>query len=319
MKYLGSITALLLILGCGPSDAPKVRYISLGTAPSGGAFAVVGGAIATTVSEASEGRWNVTAEATKGTQENIRRLDAGEIEFGMANASISYFACRGESGWDKAYDIQSVVTLAPNVALFVTPKTSGIQTIADLKGKRVTIGPAGAGFEFFVKPVLAAHGVTFADFTPLNATQDGAVAMLGDGSADAAFLGGAVPTASITQASASHDIRFIPFDESSRQALINDYPFFHAATIPANTYRGQDQPFEGLNVGNMQLVTSSKLDESVVYEFTKLLYENRLAVVDRHPAGRAINPKNAVRNVGVPFHAGAIRYYREIEIWPETE
>ncbi len=312
------LTALVLTLACGSSSGPKTRYLSLGTAPSGGAFFVVGGAITTTVTEASAGEWSITAEATKGTQENIRRLATGELEFAMANASISYFAVRGEGGWDKAYQIQSIMTLAPNIALFITSKGSGINTIADLKGKRVTVGPAGAGFEFFIEPLLAGHGLSYEDFTPLYATQDAAVALLGDGSADAAFLGGAVPTASITQAATSHDITFIPFDEAAKEKLIADYPFFSAATIPANTYRGQDQDYAGLNVGSMQLITASSQDEETIYQFTKRLYENRAAVVERHPAGRAINPKNAARSVGVPFHPGAIRYYREAGIWPET-
>ena len=71
-----------------------------------------------------------------------------------------------------------------------------------------------------------------------------------------------------------------------------------------------------MNVGNMQLITRASLDEKTVYEFTKSLYENRAEVVKRHPAGRAINPKNIVRDTGTPFHPGAIRYFKEIGIWP---
>ena len=315
MKNFTLAVCGLAILSCGKTDAP--RYISLGTAPSGGAFFVVGGAIAQTASAAPGNHWVVTAEATKGTQENIRRIAKGELEFALANASISYFAVRGEEGWDASQPIASVMTLAPNVAMFITPSASGIQSIGDLRGKRVCVGPAGAGFEFFIKPLLKAHGLTYDDFTPLNNTQDGAVAMLGDGSADAAFLGGAVPTASITQACASQDITFIPFDDTARTQLIEAYPFFHAAVVPAGTYRGQDQAFAGLNVGSMHLITSQTADEDMVYQFTKAIYENRDAVTQRHPAGKAINPKNAARNLGIPYHPGAVRFYREIGIWPE--
>ena len=116
------------------------------------------------------------------------------------------------------------MTLAPNVALFVTQAGSGITSIADLRDQRVTVGPAGAGFEYFVGPLLEAHGVTYDDFSPLNATQQAAVDMLTDGSADATFLGGAVPTASITQAAASMDLTFIPFGAEEKQALVDEYP-----------------------------------------------------------------------------------------------
>ena len=296
----------------------KRQFFSVGTAPPGGAFFVVGGAIAQVVSgNVGNLNWEVTAEATKGTQENIRRLSRGELEFALANAAISYFAVRGDGAWKREQPIRAVMTLAPNVALFITPKTSGVTRIADLKDKRVVVGPAGAGFEYFLKPILAAHDVTYKDFTPLNNTQAGAVNMLADGSAAAAFLGGAVPTASITQAASSQDILFVPFDSKVKERLINDYPFFESATIPAETYRNQDEPFDGMNVGAMHLITSNDLAEEDVYRFTKILYEHRAEVVKKHPAGKAINPKNIVKDTGTTFHPGAVRFYKEIGIWPE--
>jgi TRAP transporter TAXI family solute receptor len=319
----------LLTLGCAGggdvsteagSEAPaERRFLSVGTAPPGGAFFVVGGALAEVLSQSGPEGWQVTAEATKGSQENIRRLSSGELDFALSNAAITYFAVRGTEGWDRAYDVASVMTLAPNVALFVTQADSGIEAIADLKGDRVTVGPAGAGFEYFVGPLLEAHGVTYDDFTPLNNTQAGAVDMLADGSASAAFLGGAVPTASITQASSSMDLQFVPFDPEVRERLIAEYPFFRPATIPAGTYRGQESDFEGLDVGSMHLITAADAPEELVYEVTKTLWENRAQVVERHPAGRAINEGNAVRATGTPFHPGAERFYREIGIWPQDE
>ena len=292
------------------------RFLSVGTAPPGGAFYVVGGALAATLQEDPVGGgWQVTAEATKGTQENIRRLTSGELDFALANSAISHFATSGE-GWDQAHDLRAVMTLAPNVGLFITPEDSGVKTIADLAGKRVVLGPAGAGFHFFLKPILEAHGVTYDDLTELNATQAGAVDLLGDGSAAAAFLGGAVPTASIVQATASNTIHFVPFDPEAREKLLTDYPFFRPATLPAETYRGLDEPFEGLDVGSMIFITSASASDDLVYAVTKALYEGREAVVARHPAGKAIQPKNVVRETGTPFHPGAIRYYQEIGIWP---
>ena len=296
----------------------KRQFFSVGTAPPGGAFFVVGGAIAQVVSDnVGDLNWEVTAEATKGTQENIRRLARGELEFALANAAISYFAVRGEGAWKRKQPVRTVMTLAPNIALFVTQKSSEVKRLVDLKGKRVVVGPAGAGFEYFLKPILEAHGVTYADFTPLNNTQAGAVNMLADGSAVAAFLGGAVPTASITQAASSQDILFVPFDSKAKERLINDYPFFESATIPAETYRNQDEPFDGMNVGAMHLITSIDQAEEDVYQFTKILYEHRAEVVKKHPAGKAINPKNIVKDTGTLFHPGAVRYYKEIGIWPE--
>lgn len=316
LRNLLVIAGLLAVLKSAPAE--KSQFLSVGTAPPGGAFFVVGSAIAQVVSANQSDRlWTVSAEATKGTQENIRRLNKGELEFALANAAISYFAVRGEGAWKQKHPINTVMTLAPNVALFITPKRSGVKNIVDLKGKRVVVGPAGAGFEYFLEPILAAHGVTYKDFTPLHNTQSGAVDMLADGSAAAAFLGGAVPTASILQACTSQDIFFIPFDDAAKQQLFDDYPFFNAATIPTATYRNQNEPFKGMNVGAMHLITNADEDEETVYRFTKILYEHQAEVAEIHPAGKAINAKNVVKNTGTPFHPGAVRYYKEIGIWTE--
>jgi hypothetical protein len=309
--------ALAAPAACGGDAGSEPVFLSVGTAPPGGAFFVVGGALAEVLNATAADRgWRVNQEATSGSQENIRRLVSGELDFALSNAAITYFAVRGAEGWDREYPMQSVMTLAPNVALFITRADSTITTIADLAGQRVVIGPAGAGFEYFVRPILEAHGVSYDDFTALNATQVATVDMLTDGAADAVFLGGAVPTSSITQAAATMDLRFVPFDEATRLALIEDYPFFRTATIPAGTYRNQEAAFEGLDVGSMHLITSADQDEQLVYDVTKMLYEQRDQVTAKHPAGRAINETNAVRDTGTTFHPGAIRYYREIGIWP---
>lgn len=312
-----ALVATTLLAACGGGGGDR-GFMSIGTAPPGGAFFVVGGAVAEVLNEVGTSHgWNVTAEATSGSQENIRRLVGGELDFALSNSAITYFAVRGSEGWDRAYPVRTVMTLAPNVALFIAPRASGINRLADLRGKRVVIGPAGAGFEFFVKPLLAAHGLTYEDFTPLNATQAASVDMLADGSAAAAFIGGAVPTASITQAAASQDIVFIPYEEDAMVRLAEQYPFFDRATVPANTYRGQTTDFHSLDTGSMHLITSTGADEQLVYDITRALYENRELMVKKHAAGRAINPRNVVRDTGTEFHPGAIRYYREIGIWKD--
>ena len=311
------VAAAFLIAGCGGggTEGGARTFLSLGTAPPGGAFFVVGGALAEVLNADADHNWNVTPESTSGSQENIRRLAAGELDLAVSNAAVTYFAVRGTEGWDQAYAMRTIMTLAPNVTIFLTQSGSGIRTIADLKGQRVVVGPAGAGFEYFVRPLLMAHGVSYKDFTPLSATQSAAVDMLADGSAAAVLVGGAVPTASITQASASMDIRFVPFDEAAMAQLVEEYVFFNPVTVPAGTYRNQDVDFPALDVGSMQLITTADQDEELVYQITKALYENRAQVVQRHAAGNAINPANVVRDTGTEFHPGAIRYYREMGIW----
>ncbi len=325
--------ALLLYAGCssdgggsggtssgGGGGGGRRQFLSMGTAPVGGAFAVVGQAVSEVLNaNKGDANWKMQAKGTKGSQENIRRLAKNDLQLALSNSAITYFAVRGESGWEQQYDMRAIATLAPNVAMFITTADSGIKSIADLKGKKVVVGPAGAGFEMFVQPLLAAHGVTYDDFSPLNATQSGAVDMLGDGSADAAFLGGAVPTGSISQACSTHDIHFIPFGEAERTKLVEDFPFFQPFTIVQDKYPDLTGDYAGLNVGSMQLITSADQHEELIYEITKLIWENRADIAAQHPAGKAINEKNAARYTGTDFHPGAVKFYKEAGIWPETE
>ena len=325
---IGILTLVTLtstaFLGCSPSNTAGTatgsrQFVTVGTAPEGGAFAPVGNAISSVV-EGNKGElnWKVSTQGTKGTQENIRKLDAGELEFGMSNAGIAYFATRGEGAWDKPYEVRSVATLAPNVGIFVTTASSGITTIAELKGKRVVLGPAGAGFDYFLKPLFEAHGLTYDDMTVLNGNYFEAGDMIADGKADAAFMGGAIPIPAVTQLCSTQDVVFIKLDEDAPEKL-SEYPFYFPVPVKADAYSDLNEDLTGLNVGNMQLITHESVDEDVVYNFTKLLFTNREQVAEKHPAGKALNPKNAIRDTGVPFHPGAIKFYKEEGIWPEEE
>jgi len=292
------------------------QFVTIGTAPGGGTFALVGNAVANPL-QANKGdlNWSVSAKGTKGTQENIRKLESKEIEFGMANAGISYFATRGEGKWKTKRDIRVVGTLAPNVGIFVTLESTGIKTIADLKGKRVVLGPAGAGFDYFLKPLLAAHGLSYEDMTVINGNYLTAGEMMSDGKADAAFMGGAIPISAVTSLCSTQDVVFIKLDDGVTEKL-KDYPFYFPVPVKADAYSDLDEDMVGLNVGNMHLITHATVSEDVVYKFTKLMYENRDKIAQQHPAGKAINPKNVARDTGTPFHPGAIKYYQEAGIWP---
>lgn len=304
----------------GETSSGGRKFVTIGTAPGGGAFSAVGNAIANTL-DANKGEVNmmVSAQGTKGTQENIRKLEAGEIEFGMANAAISYFATRGEGSWETPRDIRVVATMAPNVGVFVTTASSGIKTVADLKGKRVVMGPAGAGFDFFLKPLLEVHGLTYDDIEVINGNYLSASEMLGDGKADAAFMGGAIPIPAVTSLCATQDVVFVKFAEDAAAKLKEKHPFYFPVPIPQDKYSDLKEDMTGINVGNMMLVTHANVPEDTVYNVTKLLYTNRAAVAEQHPAGKALAPKNIVRDTGTPFHPGAIKFFKEEGIWPESE
>ena len=115
------------------------------------------------------------------------------------------------------------------------------------------------------------------------------------------------------------DIFLVPYGEEQRQKLVENLPSFSKATIPAGTYRTHSEAFEGLNVGSAHLIVRSDADEDFVYSITKLIWENRAAIAEKHAAARAISEKNVVRETGTAFHPGAVRYYSEAGIWPVAD
>jgi TRAP transporter TAXI family solute receptor len=322
---LAAVAVAVWFTGCGGDGdggggKTSTPFLNLGTAPIGGAFHPVGDAISETLNNhkpADAVYKSVQAKGTNGSQHNIRQLGDGTLQLAISNSAISYFAVRGEKSWEKKYDIRAVATLAPNVAMFITKADSGIKSISDLKGRKVCVGPPGAGFEMFVGPILAEHGIKWDEFTPRYDTQIGAVDQLTDGTAVAAFIGGAVPTASILQACSTFDVHFIPFDPAVRDTLVEKYPFFSPFTIPQEKYPDLTADFDGFNVGSMHLITLASQSEELIYQLTKTIWENRKEIADKHPAGKALNEKNAARFTGTEFHPGAIKFYKEIGIWKE--
>ena len=117
------VFALLALAACGGGDSSggsARQFVNIGSAPPGGAFFVIGSALGEVLNEhQADANWSVTSEATQGSMENIRRLNAGELDLALSNAAITYFAVRGEGDWDQAYDMRTVMTLAPNVGLFL--------------------------------------------------------------------------------------------------------------------------------------------------------------------------------------------------------
>lgn len=315
------LMVLLLIVpvsisGCGGggSKGGDSQFISIGTATQGGAFYQVGAAIANALNDGKEeGGWKkATAESTGGSLENLRRLDKSEIQIGMSNSSITYFAVRGEGSFDGTkHDVKSIMTLFPLIAMFVTKDDSGIKSIKDLKGKKVVIGPEGAGFRNFVEPILEAHGVKWSELEVIENSFTKSVGLLQDGQVAAAFLGGGNKSPAITNAASSFKIRLIPFDEDAKKKLIEKYPSFNAVTVPAGTYKGQDDDFKGLNVGSTQLLVRSDASDEFVTNVIKIIWENRKKIAETHAGGKSINEKNVGRNTGVDFHPAALKFYKE--------
>jgi len=273
----------------------------------GGAFHIVGRAMVDVLNQHKQDPdWDFAEVQTSGSLENIRLITEGKLDMALANAATTYFAAQ------EGFPMEALMTLAPNVAFFVTRKGSGIQTLADLKGRNIMIGPENAGFHYFLLPILVAHDADFNGLNPFYGTQAEAVEKLANGSIDAAFLGGAVPTESITTACKKmNDILFVPFDPIASRILREQFQFYDSALVKAGVYPGKTEDFECLNVGSMHLIASRHLNADFVYQVIKTLYENRQEIIDKHPAGRYLEPNAVAMDTGTPFHPGALRFFEE--------
>jgi TRAP transporter TAXI family solute receptor len=293
--------------------------IKIASGSVGGAYFPMGNAIAQVLSTELPGVL-ATGEASGGSAQNIRMLDASQIDFALANASITFPAIRGGSdGFDKPYPVQAVMTLHASVNLFLALESSGISTIADMRGKRVSLGPAGGGWDAYTRPILAAHGLNFSDLTPVYEGQSSAVDMLTDGNVDAIFVGGSIPHATIMSATASHEIEYVRFDEAALDRVNAEQPTIRKYLIPAGTYEGMESDFWAVDAGPAQLITRADADPDYIYLVTKTLYENRDMIAKMTPAGKEITAERAGMDIGVPYHPGSLRYFEEIGIWhPRT-
>jgi TRAP transporter TAXI family solute receptor len=143
--------------------------------------------------------------------------------------------------------------------------------------------------------------------------------MLTDGNVDAIFVGGSIPHATVMSATAQHDISFILFDEMALDRVNMERPTIRKFPIPAQTYKGQDLEMWAVDSGPAQLLAREDADPEFIYQVTKALYENREAIAKMTPAGKEITPERAGMDIGIPYHEGSLRYFKEINIWnPKT-
>ncbi len=285
--------------------------MQMATASVGGSYYPVGNAVAQVLSDGLPGAI-VTAEVTSGSSQNIRMLDADQVDLGLGNAAITFPAIRGEEGFDRPFPVQAVISLQSSVMTLVTREDSDFETIGDLAGTRVAVGPAGGGWDYYMKPILEAHGLNWDDFRQIYEGQANAVELLADGGVDAVVVGGSVPQPSLLSATATEDLRYLQFDASILDTVGLRYPFIRKITIPAGTYEGLDEDYQTMDSGTAQLLVRSDADPDYVYLIAKTIYENRARIAEIHPAGREITPERAAMDIGIPYHEGSLRYFREI-------
>ncbi|AOB29019.1 MULTISPECIES: TAXI family TRAP transporter solute-binding subunit [Bordetella] len=312
-SWIKTLTLALAVAGAATS-ANAQQFFRIGTGGTAGTYYPVGGMIANSISQ--PGKLIATAVASNGSVANINGILGGSLEAGFTQSDVAYWAYSGTGtfeGKPKAQDLRLIATLYPESIHLVARKGAGIKTVADLRGKRVSMDEPGSGTLVDVRLILGAFGMTDKDIKAEYLKPNQAGDKLKDGGLDAFFFVGGAPAGAISElASSGAGIELVPIVGPEIDKLRSQQEFFTPDTIAANTYQNVGE-VKTISV-NAQLVTSAKLPEQTVYDIVKALYSDatRKTLDNGHAKGKLITKENAVKGAGIPFHAGAEKYYKEV-------
>ena len=314
MKKFFKVSTLLLVTAmmlASCSKNAKKDYI-LATGGTGGTYYPFGGAIANIWNTKIE-NMNVTAQATGASAENLRLINKGEAEYAIVQNDVMDYAYNGTDlfAGEKLANIMTIGTLYPEVVQIAVSKDSGIKSIADFKGKRISVGDAGSGVEFNAKQIMEGYGLTFDDIKKSNLSFKESAEGIQNGTLDGCFITAGVPNAALQELAFTAGLTLVPVDGDTAKKICEKYGYYTQTTIPGGTYKGTDDDTPALAI-KATLAVSSKLDEQTVYEMTKALFENLDELATAHAKGKEVSAKAAVTGVSVPFHPGAKKYFKEI-------
>jgi len=303
------MTILILLVGTG--SALATEFISIATGGTGGTYYPLGGGMAQIINDALD-NVSATAEVTGASVENSRLVQYQEVELGFVQNDVIYYGYTGTELFadEKLTDVRGIATLYPEVIQIVTTADTGVNSIADFKGKRIAVGAPGSGTEANARQIINAFGLTYDDMSVDYLSFAEAVNQLKDGHVDAAFLTGGTPTAAVMDLAATHQIKILNIEGDSSDRLLEEYPFYTKHTIPAGTYSGLSEDVNTVSVKAM-LVTNSNLSEDLVYGLTKAIFENLDRLAEIHVKGSVISLDTAQDGMPIDLHPGAAKYYDE--------
>jgi TRAP transporter TAXI family solute receptor len=302
--------ALSALTAAGPARA-QAKFFRIGTGGTGGTYYPIGGIIANAISGSAV---NASAVATNGSVANVNAIAGGSSESGFSQADVATWAYTGTGIWEgrpKIGELRAIANLYPETVHVVARKGLGAKSVADLKGKRISIDEPGSGSLVNAREILAIYGIRQGDYRAENLKPGPAIDKIKDGGLDAFFFTGGYPFGALTELAATHGFELLPIDGPQATALKNRFGFFADDTIPDGAYK-DIKGVPSLAVG-AQWVTSEKIDEALVYEVTKALWSDktRSALDAGHAKGKAIQRATALTGLGIPLHKGAEKFYKE--------
>ena len=307
--------------GSGTASSGKTKYISIATSSSGGAFSIIGTAMADIINKNMEGV-SANIEVTGGSSENILLAENNNVELAFTASDVLALALDGKGSFegkqvakDSIYGIMGGHLTTLQV---YTTADGDIKSYADLKGKKIAVGPAGSVAGDAMKTIMEAYGYEInVDWTPeYLAHGDGAESLV-DGNVDAVCIMSTLPASPVATAAASKGLRLLDLDQEQYDKIMAECPYYIPASIPANVYNGQTDAVERSFGSASILVGSKNLSEDEVYQIVKALYENNDQLVAAYPQCSEWSVENATRGLDglIEMHPGSIKYLKEIGAW----
>lgn len=314
-RFLAILTVLAVVLvafaACGGgSEQGGATAMTMGTGGTQGTYYAYGGVLGGHLK--TETGITVNVVSTDGSKANILGIDSGNYQLGTVQSDVMAYAAAGSRTFEAEGAIDSFRVIgglyAEAVQLVTMDKE--IKSVADLKGKKVSIGAAGSGVYFNAVDVLAAAGLTEEDIVPQYQSFGDSADALKDGKIDAAFIVAGAPTPAIQELCTSADAYLVPIDGEVAEKLMADSPYYTTYEVPAGTYDGQEEAVTTVTV-KATLIVSASASEEDVYNITKAIFDNAEAITAAHAKGAELSIENATDGMTAPFHAGAAKYFAE--------
>lgn len=310
-----TVTTILLVsafLVLATAGAALAAYqLIIATGGTAGTYYPLGGAMAQLFSSKVPDV-NVTAQSTGASVENVRLVRNKEADLAIIQNDVAHYAYHGEaafsSGAIKSFGV--IASLYPEVIQVVVGADSNIKSVADLKGKKVSVGAPGSGTEVNAKQVLEAFGLDYKDFQPQFLSFAESADQFKDGHIDGFFVTARIPNSAISDVSVKHKIRILNIPDDVYAKIKAKYPFMSQVTIPDDTYLNQEGAAKTVAVRAL-LIARSDLDAGLVYNLTKTLFENAKAMGAGLDVAKQIKLDTALAGVTTPLHPGAEKYFKE--------
>ena len=317
-KCICLVLAAVLVLSLAACSGGSATKMTMGTGGTTGTYYGYGGVLGQYIK--NNAGIEVTVVPTDGSKANIQGIDAGDYQLGTVQSDVMAYAWEGTRSFEadgKVDSFRVVAGLYAEAVQLVTMDPS-IKSVADLKGKSVSIGAPGSGVYFNAMDVLAAAGLTEEDIKPQYQSFADSTDSLKDGKIDAAFIVAGAPTPAIAELCTTASAYLVPIDGDIAQKLMDSCPFYTIYTIPTGTYAGQSADVQTVTV-KATLIVSAEASEQDVYNLTKAIFDNIDAITAENGKGAELSIDNATSGMSAPFHAGAAKYFQEKGVTVTTE